>query len=538
MTKFVACAMALVAVLFLSSPAHAQQPGGSQIRNCVVQVIASDRESCAALAFLQAQAPHVPACQVFADPVATAAPLFCGTCQVRTGRVIPGCEAYLTALPPPVVQPDMDAGAPTADAATPWNTPEATPDAGVLDRAPPSDVVAVNDADAAPEATAMDAAVESSADAGVDVATDAGIDVDVPCPPSDGGAGHGHGSASTRCVNQNIRGVSIPDGAAVVVLPAGDAAVNGTIVLTAEQICRASGGFWDGESDIPMERGRIQHGFCFSVEMQAYARAQEGRGDDMSAADLLRAMRNRRDGFVRESRLQEVTGGIADAGAQAIANERADRELQVGALNDNQSALSARLDRQEELEQGTRDTLERLRLTGGFEASLYGGGSLAMVHGPQPAYVGVLLRGHIPLRPRLTFTVGVGFGAGFPFDERGQGFQYGLLQTLGVTYFVVGEERHRLRNGREALSFAPHTLTLGAGLLGAELVSGLDFAPHAVTLGLYAEIGYAYRVNRHVELTLSAIGAFGQGYRWSTQWTGGFFPDGLLLGTFGLRAHF
>lgn len=334
--------------------------------------------------------------------------------------------------------------------------------------------------------TAMDAAVAPVA-----------VDASSPAPSS---------SAAPLAVIQMAQVITADGGAPV--------------ILTGEVACRALGGFWDSNQTITMERGRVQHGYCLSPEMQAFARAQFGMADTTPPDQVLARIRS--NGYVHESRLQEVTTAAETRANAAIAAERSGRDTAIGSVT-------------LELRQRTNDlrTMQgNLRRNLGLDLNAFGGASPMAVAGRMPYVFGIGSDLIVPAGPRIAGVIGLGLGAGFPLDERGLP-QSLLFERMGLRYYHAWERFANVdRDGRQIV-IGGATPGLGVGIAAYQLLSMHDFHLTSQMFGAYLEGFVSFSVGP-ARFRAGVMGIVGPGTRAiSATENTGLFPDVTILATLG-----
>lgn len=445
--------VALVTILGTPSRVFAQAAQASPVRACILRYLQAPTVStCTTLdAFRQATAAFDECRAAPSEPMSRH---FCGVCVFFANRVPTGCEPY------------------QETAVAPW-APSVAPLPIVVPPPPPQ-----------PSAADMDAAVAPVVDATVPDA--------VPPP-----------------VIQTVQAVNADAGAgfAVVIAPSPDGG-SGTVVLNAEMQCRIGGGYYDATARLPMEHGRIQQGVCYTVEMQALARAQTGMAENTPPDQILARIRNTH--FVQESRLQEVAAHL-----QTVESER--RLALVQEITADQRRLNRQIeqlsirDRQRQREQ------ENFRRNFGFDLQIFGGGSIFRAGGSSPFFFGIGADFVLPIGARVAGVIGVGLGAGFPLDGRSLP-QYQIFERVGVRYY------HPFVGGASP--------GFGVGIAAYQQMNARDFHLQAQSFGGYLE-GFIRFAVGPLRFRVGLMGIIGPGSRESAIQSTSITPDVTFIGTIG-----
>lgn len=295
------------------------------------------------------------------------------------------------------------------------------------------------------------------------------------------------------------------------------------VVLTGPMACTALGGFWDSNVSITMERGRVQHGYCFTPEMQAFARAQFGMADTTPPDQVLARIRS--NGYVHESRLQEVAAAAEARTREAIAAEASQRQTAIGELAQNQLQIGRIVSRE-------RVRMNNFRRNFGLDLNVFGGGSAMMVNHVAPIFVGLGADFVLPIGTRVAGVFGAGLGAGFPLDAQGMpSFQF--FERVGVRYYHAWElyANENANGSRRVVGGA--SPGLGGGVAAYQLLSAHDLHMHAQMFGAYLEGFVSFAVGP-ARLRVGLMGIVGAGSREVTETQStGLMPDMTILGTIG-----
>jgi hypothetical protein len=461
--------LAAVAIIETPSRVSAQSVQASPARACIVRYLQSPTAaSCTTLEAFRQETAAFDECR--SAPVEPLSHHFCGVCMVSANRVPTGCESYMET------------------AAAPWTPPAATPPTPASP-APPS--APAMDAGVAPVASTSSPAPSSAA------------------PPS---------VPPTVVVNANNVGA----GFAVVVTPSIDGRST-PVALNGEIACRAIGGYWYNDANIPMERGRIQHGYCVTPEMIAFVRVLYGTGESAPADQVMAQARQR--GFVQESRLLEVTRAAEARSSAALSEESTDRihaqvRLDRGVASAEYHILQLRRGQ------------ENMRRNMGADFHVFGGASPISVAGRSPYFFGIGSDFILPVGTRVAGVFGLGLGAGFPIDESGLP-QYHLFERMGLRYYHAWERfANRDANGRtEVLGGA--SPGFGIGIAAYQMLNMRDFHLQSQMFGAYLEGFVSFAVGS-ARFRVGVMGIVGPGSRETTATQNtGLLPDVTIMGMIG-----